>query len=122
MGVCYTEPGGSKGIVRAAPKCSPRKCRVETFLSAHDSHPGPTIYFPRGRPVSYVDKSLACRDCGAPFSFTAGEQEFYAQKGFTNEPSRCPECRSARKAAGGSSSGGSFGAGGYDSGVGYGSG
>ena len=40
--------------------------------------------------MSYVDKSLACRDCGAPFSFTAGEQEFYAQKGFTNEPSRCP--------------------------------
>jgi CxxC-x17-CxxC domain-containing protein len=47
--------------------------------------------------VSYMDKSLACRDCGAPFSFTAGEQEFYAQKGFTNEPSRCPECRAARK-------------------------
>ena len=44
-----------------------------------------------------MDKSLACRDCGAPFTFTAGEQEFYAQKGFTNEPGRCPECRAARK-------------------------
>jgi len=47
--------------------------------------------------VSYADKTLTCRDCGITFSFTAGEQEFYAQKGFTNEPGRCPECRSARK-------------------------
>lgn len=45
----------------------------------------------------YQDKSLTCRDCGAEFSFTASEQEFYAQKGFTNEPGRCPECRAARK-------------------------
>jgi CxxC-x17-CxxC domain-containing protein len=35
------------------------------------------------------------------FVFTAGEQEFYAQKGFTNEPTRCPSCRRARKAGGG---------------------
>ena len=47
--------------------------------------------------MSYVDKPLICRDCGSSFDFTAGEQEFYAQKGFTNEPSRCPACRSARK-------------------------
>jgi CxxC-x17-CxxC domain-containing protein len=39
------------------------------------------------------------------FVFTSGEQEFYAQKGFTNEPTRCPSCRQARKAnAGGRSS------------------
>jgi len=44
----------------------------------------------------YTDKSLTCRDCGASFVFTAGEQEFFASKGFTNEPTRCPECRSAR--------------------------
>lgn len=44
----------------------------------------------------YTDKSLTCRDCGQSFVFTAGEQDFYASKGFTNEPSRCPECRSAR--------------------------
>lgn len=53
--------------------------------------------------MSFVDKPLICRDCGQEFSFTAGEQEFYAQRGFTNEPSRCPDCRAARKASGGSS-------------------
>jgi hypothetical protein len=40
-----------------------------------------------------IDKSLPCRDCGTSFVFTTGEQEFYASKGFTNEPGRCPECR-----------------------------
>ncbi len=44
------------------------------------------------------DKTLTCRDCGREFTFTASEQEFFAQKGFTNEPGRCPECRAARKA------------------------
>ena len=43
------------------------------------------------------DKSLKCRDCGADFSFSVSEQEFFAQKGFMHEPSRCPDCRSARK-------------------------
>ena len=47
--------------------------------------------------MSYADKTLTCRDCGSTFPFTAGEQEFFAQKGFTNEPSRCPACRAARK-------------------------
>ena len=46
----------------------------------------------------YQDKTLVCRDCGAEFVFTAGEQEFYAEKGFQNEPTRCKECRAARKA------------------------
>ncbi len=45
-----------------------------------------------------LDKTLTCRDCGTTFVFTAGEQEFYAQKGFTNQPGRCPECRAANKA------------------------
>jgi CxxC-x17-CxxC domain-containing protein len=64
--------------------------------------------------VSYADKVLRCRDCGADFAFTAGEQEFFAQKGLTNEPGRCPECRSARRAQreGGSYNGGSYGS--YD--------
>jgi CxxC-x17-CxxC domain-containing protein len=44
------------------------------------------------------DKTLTCRDCGAEFVFTASEQDFFAEKGFTNEPGRCPECRAARKA------------------------
>ncbi len=44
------------------------------------------------------DIKIVCKDCGNEFTFSAGEQEFYAQKGFTN-PVRCPECRKARKAA-----------------------
>ncbi|MDA8234595.1 MAG: zinc-ribbon domain containing protein [Clostridia bacterium] len=45
----------------------------------------------------YNDKTLTCRDCGNEFVFSASEQEFYAEKGFTNEPGRCPQCRAARK-------------------------
>lgn len=47
----------------------------------------------------YEDKTLICKDCGKEFIFTAGEQEFYAEKGFENEPVRCKECRAAKKAA-----------------------
>lgn len=43
------------------------------------------------------DKTLSCRDCGAEFVFTASEQDFFAEKGFTNEPTRCRDCRIARK-------------------------
>jgi CxxC-x17-CxxC domain-containing protein len=64
----------------------------------------------------YNDKNLACADCGQEFVFTASEQDFYAQRNFT-EPRRCPSCRASRKAARGSESGG----GGYSSG-GYGAG
>ncbi len=45
-----------------------------------------------------ADKTIVCKDCGKEFVFTEGEQAFYAEKGFTNEPVRCPECRKARKA------------------------
>lgn len=45
----------------------------------------------------YQDKALTCRECGTEFIFTASEQEFYAEKGFANEPGRCPQCRAARK-------------------------
>jgi CxxC-x17-CxxC domain-containing protein len=64
-----------------------------------------------------ADKSLTCADCGQEFVFTASEQQFYADRQFT-EPRRCPSCRAARKAArnegGGYSSGGGYGSGGYD--------
>lgn len=43
------------------------------------------------------DKTLVCKDCGSEFVFTAGEQQFYSEKGFENEPQRCPACRRARK-------------------------
>ena len=57
--------------------------------------------------MSFDDKTLRCRECGNDFVFTAGEQEFYQQKGLMNQPSRCPSCRAARRAAagGGRSSG-----------------
>lgn len=46
----------------------------------------------------YNDKTIVCKDCGQEFVFSASEQEFYAEKGFTNEPVRCKACRDARKA------------------------
>lgn len=45
----------------------------------------------------FNDKTLVCKDCGQNFNFAANEQEFYAEKGFTNEPQRCKSCRDARK-------------------------
>ncbi len=48
--------------------------------------------------MTYQEKSIKCSDCGSTFIFTAGEQEFYANKGFTNEPRRCVSCRATRKA------------------------
>lgn len=45
----------------------------------------------------YQDKNLKCKECGEEFVFTSGEQEFYAEKGFENEPQRCKNCRDAKK-------------------------
>ena len=47
--------------------------------------------------MALSDKTLTCAECGAEFTFTVGEQEFYAARGYTNEPRRCPECRDARR-------------------------
>jgi CxxC-x17-CxxC domain-containing protein len=70
-----------------------------------------------------ADKTLTCRDCGTNFTFTEGEQDFYGQKGY-GEPSRCPDCRAAKKASRDSEGyGGGYGnSGGYSSGGGYGGG
>jgi CxxC-x17-CxxC domain-containing protein len=70
-----------------------------------------------------ADSTLTCRDCGQAFTFTSGEQDFYASRGFS-EPSRCPDCRAARKSQrdGGSSYGGGGGGGGYGSSYGGGGG
>ncbi len=67
----------------------------------------------------YSDKNLTCADCGQEFVFTASEQDFYAQRGFT-EPRRCPSCRASRKAAR-SSGGAGYGSSDYGSGSGSGS-
>ena len=55
--------------------------------------------------MSYTDKTLACVDCGESFTFTAGEQEFHASKGFTSEPRRCPNCRRLKKQQNGDAGG-----------------
>src|SRR2546428_8785812 len=47
--------------------------------------------------MAFTDQTLYCRDCNQEFVFTAGEQEFFASRGLTNSPSRCPSCRAARK-------------------------
>ena len=59
--------------------------------------------------MSFQDKSIQCCDCGTTFTFTAGEQEFYQKKGYTNEPKRCPSCRQAKKAQQGGGATGSSG-------------
>ena len=46
--------------------------------------------------MEYHDKVLKCSDCNSEFIFTAGEQMFFADKGFKNEPKRCKACKSAR--------------------------
>ncbi|MGQ9628650.1 MAG: zinc-ribbon domain-containing protein, partial [Anaerolineae bacterium] len=55
--------------------------------------------------MSFTDKALTCSDCNQGFTFTASEQEFFASKGFTNDPGRCPACRAARKQQRGNGSG-----------------
>lgn len=80
------------------------------------------------------DRTLTCRDCGQAFTFTAGEQAFYQERGFS-EPQRCPTCRAARKqqrqaqgydsggyGGGGSYGGSSYGDSGYGDSGGYGGG
>jgi CxxC-x17-CxxC domain-containing protein len=62
-----------------------------------------------GHPMSFTDKQLQCADCGKSFTFTSSEQEFFSNKGFTNEPKRCPDCRTARKQERGGGSRSSYG-------------
>ncbi len=56
--------------------------------------------------MSYEDKNLTCTDCGSTFIFSADDQSYHAEKGYQNEPKRCPDCRSARRAGGGGGYGG----------------
>jgi CxxC-x17-CxxC domain-containing protein len=66
-----------------------------------------------------ADTTLTCRDCGRAFTFTSGEQDFYASRGFS-EPTRCPDCRAARKSQ--RDGGSAYGGYGSSQGGGYGSG
>ena len=65
--------------------------------------------------MAFQDKSIQCSDCGATFTFSAEEQEFFQSKGYTNEPKRCPACRQSRKTERYGSSGSGYGS----SGSGY---
>ncbi len=65
--------------------------------------------------MSYQDRTLSCQDCNSSFTFSADDQQYHAEKGYTNEPKRCPSCRQNRRA----DSGGGYGGGG---GGGYGGG
>ena len=49
--------------------------------------------------MTYTDRSIPCVDCGISFVHSAADQEYYAEKGFTSEPKRCPSCRSSRRSA-----------------------
>ena len=64
----------------------------------------------------FVDKSIRCVSCGEDFTFTAGEQEFYKNRGLEHEPTRCKNCREARKANRGDGFGNSSGYSGGDRG------
>lgn len=56
--------------------------------------------------MAYTDRTLTCMECGKPFTFTAAEQEFFASKGYVNEPKRCRTCRESRRFRSGGSGGG----------------
>lgn len=62
--------------------------------------------------MEFQDKVLKCVDCGADFVFTAGEQLFFHDKQFKNEPKRCKPCKAKRAASLGASGGPSAGGGG----------
>ena len=47
--------------------------------------------------MAFEDRNLSCKECGVEFMFSVSEQEFYAEKGFQNDPARCPDCRATRK-------------------------
>ncbi|MGI8551764.1 MAG: zinc-ribbon domain containing protein [Dehalococcoidia bacterium] len=61
--------------------------------------------------MNFTDKTLTCADCGSSFIFSADDQAFHQEKGFTNEPRRCQSCRAAKRAERNSSGGSSYGGG-----------
>jgi CxxC-x17-CxxC domain-containing protein len=61
--------------------------------------------------MSFQDRTLTCLDCNQPFTFSADDQQYHREKGYTNEPKRCPSCRQSRRSS----------SAGYNSGSGYGS-
>jgi CxxC-x17-CxxC domain-containing protein len=46
--------------------------------------------------MEFTDRTLKCVDCGAEFVFTAGEQVFFNDKQFKNDPKHCKQCKAKR--------------------------
>lgn len=67
---------------------------LETVESTVPSEPTEVTVNTEGE---FQDRDIACRECGAAFTFTSGEQAFYQSRGFAKEPTRCPECRNSRR-------------------------
>jgi CxxC-x17-CxxC domain-containing protein len=62
--------------------------------------------------MSFQDRTLTCLDCNQPFTFSADDQQYHREKGYTNEPKRCASCRQARRSSnGGYNSGSNYGGG-----------
>ena len=59
--------------------------------------------------MSFEDRTLTCQECGQSFTFSADDQQYHAEKGYANEPKRCPTCRANRRADGGYGGGGGGG-------------
>ena len=58
--------------------------------------------------MSYQDRTLTCQDCGQSFTFSADDQQYHAEKGYTNEPKRCPSCRQTRRSERGDGGGSGY--------------
>ena len=65
--------------------------------------------------MAFQDRDLTCVECNQTFVFSADDQQYHADKGYTNEPKRCPSCRASRRAnrGGGFGGGSGFGGGGF---------
>ncbi len=71
---------------------------VQKCAAAHNRHGAKNFILLKARErTMYENKTLVCMDCGEEFIFTAGEQEFYAEQGYQNEPKRCKPCRQKKK-------------------------
>ena len=66
--------------------------------------------------MSYEERTLTCVECAQSFAFSVEDQQYHAEKGYTNEPKRCPSCRQSRRSQRYSDGYGGGGGGGYDRG------